>query len=56
MELRRLSAFAAIVRESRPIRARERSDVDRDGSDLTWLFAALPTAALLAWLVIVAQR
>jgi hypothetical protein len=29
---------------------------DTEGSDLAWLFAAVPIAAFLAWLVVVTQR
>jgi len=49
-------AFATIARESQSVRQRERGVSDHDGADLAWLFAALPIAAFLAWLVVVAQR
>jgi hypothetical protein len=54
--MRTLRAFATIARESQPVRRRERGESDHDGSDLAWLFAALPIAAFLAWLVVAAQR
>jgi hypothetical protein len=51
-----LTAFATIVRESRSVRERDRGEPDAAGSDLAWLLAAVPIAAILAWLVVVAQR
>ncbi len=35
---------------------RQRNEPDRDASDRAWLMAALPIAAFLAFLVVVAQR
>jgi len=35
---------------------RLREKRDDATTDLAWLFAALPIAALLAWLIVVAQR
>jgi hypothetical protein len=53
--LRPLTAFATIVRESRLLHDRDRSELD-ETSDVAWLVAAVPIAAFLAWLVVVAQR